>query len=320
VILVATNERDLTSDYVVLELRRRDLQFTRLNTETLSRGRVQFQATSDRSGWEIEIDNKIIHLSDIRAGYFRRPGTPKAPINVSRKAERRYCEAEWSAILGFALYSIESRWLNSPQNIFLAENKPLQLRKAADIGLNIPDTIVTNSFEEASRFVRRGPAICKPLKSALIGEADDERVIFTTRINSLPSSIEASIEAAPFIVQREIKKRFDIRATVVGDNVFSAAIHSQIREETTTDWRKGSHTDLPHEAYELPKDVADGCIRLTRALGLKFGAIDLILDLSGKFWFLEINPNGQWAWIENRTGLPITRAIVDELERISHAT
>ncbi|MNZ28723.1 hypothetical protein D3C78_459550 [compost metagenome] len=53
-----------------------------------------------------------------------------------------------------------------------------------------------------------------------------------------------------------------------------------------------------------------------RRLNLRYGAIDFVCDPQGNLWFLEINPNGQWAWIENLTGYPIAEAIVDELEAI----
>ena len=74
---------------------------------------------------------------------------------------------------------------------------------------------------------------------------------------------------------------------------------------------------MRHEAIELPADIVDKCRALTKALDLRYGAIDLIADRDGRYWFLEINPNGQWAWIERRTGLPLASAIVDELEAIA---
>jgi glutathione synthase/RimK-type ligase-like ATP-grasp enzyme len=63
----------------------------------------------------------------------------------------------------------------------------------------------------------------------------------------------------------------------------------------------------------LPNDVAKGCMDLVRRLGLRFGAIDLVLEPSGDYRFLEVNPNGQWGWIQTRTGQPIAGAIVDEM-------
>lgn len=53
--------------------------------------------------------------------------------------------------------------------------------------------------------------------------------------------------------------------------------------------------------------------QLSKRITLKFGAIDLIKDKDGNYVFLEINPNGQWAWVQTQTGLPIAEAIIDEL-------
>jgi len=46
---------------------------------------------------------------------------------------------------------------------------------------------------------------------------------------------------------------------------------------------------------------------------LRFSAIDLVEATDGDFWFLEANPNGQWAWIEQRTGAPVSAAIATAL-------
>lgn len=110
----------------------------------------------------------------------------------------------------------------------------------------------------------------------------------------------------------------DIRATVVGNQVFAVSIHSQDWEETRVDWRRGSNPHLLHEVIDLPDDLSEQCIRIVQSQLLRFGAIDLVLDSDGEFWFLECNPNGQWAWIENRTGLPIA-AITDEMLRLANS-
>jgi glutathione synthase/RimK-type ligase-like ATP-grasp enzyme len=116
------------------------------------------------------------------------------------------------------------------------------------------------------------------------------------------------------ILQREISKAADLRVIVVDDHVFATRIGSQAHEETKVDWRRGGRADLAHETVTLPTDIAEACVGVTRRLGLRFAAIDLVEDRTGHIWFLEANPNGQWAWIEQRTGAPITAAIVDGLE------
>jgi D-alanine-D-alanine ligase-like ATP-grasp enzyme len=74
-----------------------------------------------------------------------------------------------------------------------------------------------------------------------------------------------------------------------------------------------------HRDHDLPASIAEQCVRLTQSFNLRFSAIDLVLDVEGEYWFLEMNPNGQWAWVESRVGLPISETIVDELETISNA-
>lgn len=51
-------------------------------------------------------------------------------------------------------------------------------------------------------------------------------------------------------------------------------------------------------------------------LNLQFAAIDFVLDVENRYWFLEINPNGQWVWIEHLVELPISKEIVNQLCRL----
>lgn len=314
-ILLVTNRRDLTTDYIVLELQRRGLAYARLNTEMLPQSdlRLGFSASTD---WSIRMDGLNISGPEVRAAYFRRPGGPIVDPAVEEAELRDYCAGEWGASLKSLYQRLGPHWLNAPAAIMLAEDKPRQLLSALDLGFKVPETLVTNGFEAATAFLQRGRSIAKPLKEALIA-GEDEAVIFTTRVETLIERDKRAFEVAPMILQREVAKRADVRVTVVGDQVFAAAISSQQNPDTIVDWRRGSVVELPHDRLELPSDLMQRCVRLTRSLDLGYGAIDLVLDEDGAFWFLEINPNGQWAWIENRTGYPIAAALVDELVRIS---
>lgn len=106
----------------------------------------------------------------------------------------------------------------------------------------------------------------------------------------------------PYLFQEHIPKSHDVRATVIGDEVLAAAIDSQQDTETRTDWRRGHPGSLGHEVTALPDAIAERCVELCRRLGLLFGAIDLAVRPDGGYSFFEINPNGQWAWVEQRTG------------------
>lgn len=313
--LLATNKRDITTDFIVAELRRRSLPFERLNTEDLGRATARFRP--QEGSWEFELNGRRIALDEVTAAYYRRPGIPLPSAHAATEAAQDYCVEEWSAVLRSIWNRLEGRWLNSPFEILRAEDKPRQLTEAAAVGFRLPDTLVTNDFEAADAFIGRAPTIGKPLRKALVEAGQGDAVLFTSRVEPLVEEDRPGMSMAPVIFQREVVKDHDVRVTVVGTSIFAVAIHSQGREETSVDWRKGARPDLLHEIIDLPPEVEARCIALARRLGLTYGAIDLILDQQGEFWFLEINPNGQWAWIEHRTGAPVAAAIVDRLIEIA---
>lgn len=314
-ILLLSNERDITTDYIVLELQRREVPYFRLNSERVSDANIRCSWQSGLLSWQITFRDRALLTSNVSAGYFRRPGAPHVKSSVTDPAERRYCSGEWEAVLRSIYLALGDRWLNSPLNIERAEDKALQLATAEKAGFRVPPTIVTNDFDAAARFMDEGVTVAKAFHTSFLDDLHGRpgRVIFTTRIDVDNRPTRESLSLAPVILQREIVKACDVRATVIGDHVFAATIDSQINAETSVDWRRGSHPDLPHADHQLPDEVKSKCLSIVRLLGLRFAAIDLVLDRSEEYWFLEANPNGQWAWIENRTGLPISSAIVDEL-------
>jgi glutathione synthase/RimK-type ligase-like ATP-grasp enzyme len=308
-VLVVTNRRDVTTDFIILELRRRGLPFFRLNTEELP-GHEIVMPDGDPSSLSLIGSCGTLSLPDVAGAYYRRPGGLEV---ANGDAAAEYVAAEWSAVLRSLWNALEGRWLNSPFAILRAEDKPRQLAVAREAGMRIPCTLVTNRFGPAQTFVADGPAVGKPLRHALIDDGGAGRVLFTSRIDRLDDADADAFRQAPVILQREVFKRSDVRIVVVDDRVFATRIMSQEHEETQIDWRKGTRQDLAHETFELPAEMRAACISVTRRLGLRFAAIDLVEDRGGVFWFLEANPNGQWAWIEQRTGAPITAAIVDAL-------
>lgn len=276
---------------------------------------VRLGVADDRD-WSLVGDQRTLNGADVTAAYFRRPGLPQVDARITDPGERAYCEAEWAALLKSIYLRLGKLWLNSPAAIGLAEDKPRQLVLARQLGFRVPKTLITNDPAALGNFVGDEASVAKPLREALL-DGDSDRVIFTDRIDRAVARDEASIQAAPLILQHEVVKAADIRVTVVGNLVFAAAIHSQAKLESEVDWRRGDTLDLVHRAVELPVEIASRCVRIVAELGLTFGAIDLVEDRDGQYWFLECNPNGQWAWIETRTGSPIAAAIVDHLAGVA---
>lgn len=310
-ILLVTNKRDLTTDYIVRELKFRNVPYIRLNTETLNEFKCSI-GYSSIDDWRIG----DIKGNQITSAYFRRPSPTTVIHPTLSEAELEYLNMEWLSFLKSIYYRLDNKWLSSPTNIALAEDKPRQLVAANALGFQIPQGIITNDVFTVMERTTNESLIAKPLRQALL-KGKNESVIFTSQIPSLTPEYEESIAFAPSIYQQEISKKYDVRVTVVGNKVFPVAIWSQTSEATKVDWRQGGRIALLHEHIDIPDELKMKCINLVKDLNLRFGAIDLVCDLDGDYWFLEINPNGQWAWIENQTKLPIASSIVDELLKIS---
>jgi glutathione synthase/RimK-type ligase-like ATP-grasp enzyme len=205
-------------------------------------------------------------------------------------------------------------WISPLYSIREAENKIYQLDLAKSIGFKIPNSIITNTYDKATLFFKENDKKCiiKPIKSGLIEDNTDSKVIFTNLLDSFPENSE-KITTNPCYLQSHILKKGDIRVIAVGNKIFATLIHSQEYLKTQTDWRKGE-MKLKHRKINLPPEINDKCISLLQTLKLRYGAIDFILDENDNYIFLEINPNGQWAWIEKQTGYKITQAIVNLLQ------
>jgi hypothetical protein len=119
------------------------------------------------------------------------------------------------------------------------------------------------------------------------------------------------LHLAPAIFQRAIDAQYDVRVNVVGSEAFGAVIRNEgVATSTIRDWRIGhSKGVMLIDEYSLPPDIVGKCMAYTQRSGLLFGAFDFAVDKEGRFWFLEDNPNGQWAFIEQRTRQPIGRSI-----------
>ena len=187
----------------------------------------------------------------------------------------------------------------------------LQLQVASTTGFACPETLVSNNPAEIRKFFARqkGRIVAKPLRLGYFDYGDVQTATYTTALSAADLTSDEALHVAPVIYQRHLEKRCDIRVTIVGDSVYAAAIHSQESDSARVDWRRAD-VELEHTVHVLPVEIAAACQRLMKALDLRFGAIDLVLAPNGEYYFLEVNPNGQWLWLEDKLGFPITSDIV----------
>jgi glutathione synthase/RimK-type ligase-like ATP-grasp enzyme len=207
---------------------------------------------------------------------------------------------------------ISAKWLSDPYAIEKSENKFLQLSIAQRTGLSIPKTLITTNKETLRNFINRNnKSIIKPISQGrILYPENNEKLIFTNVLSTDLIDSLHEYELTPAIFQEFVEKDYEIRVTVVGTSIFAARINSQADEQSRIDWRRKR---LTFEKYSLPKHIEEKCIKMMCELRINFAAFDFIRTPSGEYVFLELNPNGQWVWIEQDTKLKISDAIIKYL-------
>ena len=214
------------------------------------------------------------------------------------------------------LASLKAFRMDHLHHIRHAENKQLQLQVARELGLNIPRTLTTNDPSAVHAFAKscEDGMVTKMLSSFAIYDEGKELVVFTNVVKPEDLADLSGLSLCPATFQELIPKSLEIRVTVVGHRVMSAAIDSQASVRTAHDWRRdGAHMLQDWRPYQLPLEVEEKILRLMDYFSLNYGAIDIILTPDDEHVFLELNPCGEFFWLERAPGLPISSAIADLL-------
>lgn len=223
---------------------------------------------------------------------------------------------EASAAAHGMLASLKAFRMDHVQHIRHAENKQLQLQVARELGLNTPRTLTTNDPTAVRAFAKgcEGGMVTKMLSSFAIYDEGKELVVFTNSVKPEDLADLSGLSLCPGTFQELLPKSLEIRATVVGHRVMSAAIDSQVSARAVHDWRRDGVRMLQNwRPYQLPVDVEEKILRLMNYFSLNYGAIDIILTPDDQHIFLELNPSGEFFWLEEAPGLPISDAIADLL-------
>lgn len=210
-------------------------------------------------------------------------------------------------------------WVNPVEGTGTYGNKPLQLKCAVDVGLNMPETLISNDPAAILAFVKDAPGevISKPLQPAAWNTARQTRLTFTAKITAaLVAEHLESLALTPAIFQHYVAKAAEVRAVFMGRTCYAVEVASATSEEVT-DWRM-CYTDgrgLRLRPMQLPAEVYDRSLAFMDRIGLVFGSFDFCVDHDGRYMFLEINPMGQFLWLEKEPSVPpLLSAFCDFLE------
>lgn len=311
-VLIVTEPLDPHADVVIGQLNERGVPVLRLHTEEFPLGdvRVSLRSGPDGIDGEVTVGSRTCSTGEIRSVWVRKPRPPWLRGQLP-EGTVKYVAAQATATLSALWQAIpEDRWVASFDRMRRADIKPLQLVHAARAGLAIPDTLVTNDPAPARRFraaQRDGLCAVKAFRVEMATDADGYRVPWTTVWADDEAATDAAIAISPTIYQGYVEKLVELRCVVMGDEIYCAEMDTQSREMSRIDSRLDS--TVPTRPHQLPADVLAAVSRLVASFGIRFASMDLVLEPSGRYVFLDLNPSGQWLWIEELTGLPLTDAM-----------
>lgn len=240
-------------------------------------------------------DSRALDLDDAGAVWTRRVGAATVAPAIIDTEQRRFAAAEWRDLLyGLA----EGPTAVSPLGAQRAATKPAQLALAPRAGLLIPETLITSDPVDAAAFIddHAGRVVHK----VMTGPAD--RLLATSRWDERHRADLDRLRLAPTIFQELVEGPRDIRVTMIGTEALAVAF-DRGRNPGPVDSRLD--LDVPVTRYDLPAGVQASLVRLMTALGLAYATIDLKEGWDGTLYFLELNPQGQFLYVEILTGLPI---------------
>lgn len=254
-----------------------------------------------------------VDLGTVTAVWYRRQ---QVGAHIPRELDpqlRAAAIGESRAVLLGLLHALPAFQLDPWAAVRHADHKPLQLALAGQVGLRVPRALVTNDPARVRAFAAACPAglVTKTLSSFAVVEGGEELVVFTTAIEPGDLDDLDGLALSPMTFQERVRAVREYRVTVVGRELFVGVLE---RDPDEVDWRRKGHQDAPRwRAGTLPAAEAAALLRLADRLGLNYGAADLLEDADGTFWFLEINPAGEYQWLARHAGLPIAEALVDVL-------
>lgn len=252
-------------------------------------------------------DGRWIDLHEVRSVWWRRPQPYGLHAEMAGGEDRHFALAEVDAAVTGLWSLLDARWINDPDLDQKAGRKAWQLKVAREVGLAIPRTCITSDPSRAREFVESAPG--QVIYKAFQGTEQSWRE--TRVLKPGERDLLNGVRYAPVIFQDYVPARVDLRITIVGDRLFPAEIHSQ-SSAYPIDFRMDMAT-VAIEPHALPDAVAGKLLALMRRFGLVYGAVDMRQTPEGEYVFLEINPAGQWLFVEYRTGQPISDALADTL-------
>lgn len=318
-ILALTNSEDgVHSEVVISKLQNIGERVFRMDSDRFAGGelRVDVSVGQQFRGFSLKDEGDILNSDEIKSVWYRRPNL--FSLTTKDLVQKAYGEEELRSFLAGIWLLVPERvfWVSGPDAIDRAKKKMYQLEVARMLGLPTLPTIASNDSERIRSFYDEcgGKIVFKAICEEFLDYGERGFTIPTTFITPNHLAKLNLVRKLPGIFQKFVEKKYELRVTVVGDKIFPVKISPRGNPLPTIDWRHPACIrELCYSPTNLSDTISEACWKMVRELGLEFGAFDFVADEKGELSFLEINPNGQWYWLEEQAGVQISNAVVDIL-------
>lgn len=298
-ILIVTSSIDYTVDYIIDKYKNR-VKFYRLNVDKFEEYSLCLR---DNGNWIIGNSRWEIDLNDIYSIYYRKPILPS--LDEYDVAYHTMIAKDIISMINGIVDSFSGTVLTKPFILRKSENKIYQIKLAYECELIMPNSLLTNSTSKANKFISKYDSIIKPISIGKLTTKDKVKLFQTSVIKKNLEEISLN----PVYIQKYEQKYYEVRITIIGNNIYPV----KIMPYNKIDWRIDQEKNI-YELIDIPKDIKDKCLNLMNKMDIKFGAFDFIVNQNKEFIFLEVNPNGQWLWLEETLDIDISKKIIDYLQ------
>jgi ATP-GRASP peptide maturase of grasp-with-spasm system len=303
VLIFSEESNEITTEYVMDWIRNLGGDVLRLNGAAFMRNDIDITIRLKKDGYAInwgEIDWDEISVVWFRRWYrvnsFLRDEIESLGLSVNESANYKNHLLQEIGIARRSFFShLKSKyWL--PDIDAAQINKIKVLQTASQLGLNVPETLVCNSKPLLVKFFEKHlDVITKPLyevpyvmtKKRLYRALTHK--LSRTDVEQLPDRFP------PSLFQKNIPKQVELRIFYINSGFYPMAIFSQRDAQTSIDFRnyneKKPNRNVP---FKLCSQIEKKLDLLFKGLGLDTGSIDMILTPDNEYYFLEINPVGQF--------------------------
>lgn len=316
-VLLVANRFDKSTAEIVRWLSHYNQRYVWIDEISILR---DFETSIDFS--EIRVDNRLFSLNTIKSVWWRRPfifhktEIHHVLLNALEEDVIELLRSELYTVIENLLLAIRNRKILLLGNDFLSgTNKLDELRIAQESGFLIPPTIITTKKQSLVDFHdKHGDCISKSLYNSRVLHVKAHKYEMHTHEITKKSLDDIPVSFAPSLIQKKIDKHFEIRIFYIDGKLYTAAIFSQINVSTTIDWRKGQKEN-PSRFFPMKVDntTQRKIIHFMKAMNLRIGSLDFILDNHDMLYFLEVNHEGQFDMLVSLCNYDIYKYIAEML-------